>query len=146
MTLSDGGKSRKIKEVESHASMFEEDQEGRSYPAQGSKTKAGATGKEIFKGREFGDIDPKELKRIQIDIKRSIPSHRVSTSPIRRRVLNPKTVVVSRRKVRPPSNLNLSIDLRKAFSITILNILASPDESTTQDVTNALSTSVCFQP
>ena len=109
MTLSDGGKSRKIKEVASHASMFEEDQEGRSYPAQGSKTKAGATGKEIFKGREFGDIDPKELKRIQIDIKRSIPSHRVSTSPIRRRVLNPKTVVVSRRQVRPLSNLYLSI-------------------------------------
>ena len=99
MTLSDGGKSRKIKEVASHASIFEEDQEGRSYPAQGSKTKAGATGKEIFKGREFGDIDPKELKRIQIDIKRSIPSHRVSTSPIRRRVVNPKTVVISRRKV-----------------------------------------------
>ena len=100
MTLSDDGKSRKIKEVASHASIFEEDQEGRNYPAQGSKTKAGETGKEIFKGREFGDIDPKELKRIQIDIKRSIPSHRVSTSPIRRRVVNPKTVVISRRKAR----------------------------------------------
>lgn len=98
MTLSDSGKSRKIKEVASHASIFEEDQEGRNYPAQGSKTKAGETGKEIFKGRELGDIDSKELKRIQIDIKRSIPSHRVSTSPIRRRVVNPKTVVISRRK------------------------------------------------
>ena len=106
MTLPDGGKPRKIKEVASHDSMFEEDQEGRCYPAQGSKTKAGDTGKEIFQGRELGDIDSKELKRIQIDIKRSIPSHRVSNSPIRRRVVNPKTVVLSRRKGSNMSDIN----------------------------------------
>jgi hypothetical protein len=98
MTIGDSGKKRKIKEVASHDSVFDEDRDGRSYPAQGSRTKAGSAGKDIFTGREYDIVDSKELRKIQIDIRRSIPNARVSTSPIRRRLTEAKTVFVSRAK------------------------------------------------
>ena len=69
---------------------------GRSHPARGARTKC--DGRNIFAGAEFGRIDAKEQRKIQIDIRRSIPAHKISSSPIRRGVEDPATVRVARRK------------------------------------------------
>lgn len=76
--------------------MIERSEES-AYPAQGSKTK-GPNGKRIFQGAEENNIEVKELRKIQIDIRRSIPEHRVSKSPIRREINQPEKVTFSRRK------------------------------------------------
>lgn len=52
----------------------------------------------IFKGAEFEDVSPKELRKIQIDIRRSIPAHRISNSTIKRRITDPADVVMPRNK------------------------------------------------
>jgi hypothetical protein len=77
----------------------------KTYPAAGSRTRSdhGA----IFGGAEFGRIEVKEQKKIQIDIRRSIPAHRISSSPIRRAVEDPSRVVVSRRAGELPANVAL---------------------------------------
>lgn len=51
----------------------------------------------VLQGPDFGQIDPKELKKIQIDIRRSIPSHRISGSPVRHDIRDPSRISFSRR-------------------------------------------------
>ncbi len=89
-----GGGKRHIKEE------YEEDEVEEAapeHPAKGSKTR-GPGGKYIFGGPEFGLVDVKEQKKIQIDIRRNIPAHKISDSPIRRNIQDPSKVAVSRRK------------------------------------------------
>lgn len=49
-----------------------------------------------FKGAEEDLPRSKEQKKIQIEIRRSIPSNRASNSPVRRSIRNPSTVYISR--------------------------------------------------
>ena len=66
------------------------------FAALGSRTKDDRG--QIFAGPEFGEIDAKEQRKIQIDIRRNIPSHRISQSPIRRSIHDANSIVISRGK------------------------------------------------
>ena len=50
-----------------------------------------------FNSQEYETPSTKELRKIQIEIRRTIPRDRISTSPVRRSLRNPATVIFSRR-------------------------------------------------
>lgn len=82
-----------------YQAMFRKDLESMErgkFRALGSQTRA--ENGLIFGGSEFGQVEVKEQRKIQIDIRRNIPSHRISTSPVRRELVRPETLRIPRRK------------------------------------------------
>ncbi|TRY72269.1 hypothetical protein TCAL_03389 [Tigriopus californicus] len=87
-----------LKRRTQYQTMFRRDLESLErgqYRALGSKTRAehGL----IFGSSEFGPVEAKEQRKIQIDIRRNIPSHRISTSPVRRKLTRPESLRIPRR-------------------------------------------------
>merc|ERR1712018_532378 len=53
-------------------------------------------GETCYNSQEFETPAHKELRKIQIEIRRTIPRDRISTSPVRRSLRDPSTVVFTR--------------------------------------------------
>ena len=63
-----------------------------------SNTSTGLSGDwAVFRGPEMGKIDNRELKKIQIDIRRNIPEHKIRDVPVVRGLLDPLKLVIPRR-------------------------------------------------
>jgi len=63
-----------------------------------SNTSTGLSGDwAVFRGPEMDQIDSRELKKIQIDIRRSIPEHKIRDIPVVRSLVDPLKLVIPRR-------------------------------------------------
>ena len=63
-----------------------------------SNTSTGMSGDWLlFMGLEMGEIDPQELRKIQIDIRRKIPESQVQDLPVERGLQNPQSLMIPRR-------------------------------------------------
>jgi len=51
----------------------------------------------VFRGPEMDKIDSRELKKIQIDIRRNIPEHKIRDVPVMRGLLDPLKLMIPRR-------------------------------------------------
>merc|ERR1719154_296925 len=63
-----------------------------------SNTSTGVSGDwSVFRGPEMGKIDTRELKKIRIDIRRSIAEHKIMDIPVVRGLMDPLKLIIPRR-------------------------------------------------